>query len=138
MDQELVAKKPAAYRVAMITFKFTNDYLHKNWEFHFPVDIVVRRKVMVEPTQVAFSRDIEGQKRTVLVQSLDPIAVDSVTCDSTCVKTALHRLDDKNLIVEITYLQGALHGDAPKDLACQLLSGGKVVESIPVSILDLH
>jgi len=138
MNRDLAKEKPADYRVSFIRFKFVNEHLHKNLEVLFAVDIVVRRKVMTDPIQVTFGRDVNDQKRTVVVQSMDSLKVDSVACDSPCVKASLRRIDEKNSIVEIAYLASSIAGDTPSSLACNLISDGKVVGSIPVSLVDFR
>lgn len=138
MKQNVDGKQPAGHRVTMLTLKFVNDSLRKNLTLIYAVDIVVRRKVMADPSQVTFAQDVKDQKRTVLVQCQDALKIDSAACDSPCAKALLRRIDEKTMLVEIAYTPPSTHDSIPTDLACNLSSGGELIQSIPIHILDIR
>ena len=63
MKQNVDAKAPADYRSTILTFNFVNDRLKRNLKLLLPVDIVVRRAVMADPSEVTFANDVKNQKR---------------------------------------------------------------------------
>jgi hypothetical protein len=139
INPDLVEQKPADYRVSMITLTFINDALHKSLELKYPVDNVIRRAVMADPPQVVFGLGTKDQKRSVLVQSTDPIAVDAVATESACLTASWHRIDSKTVLVQINYQPNSdRFAAAMPDLACHVISGGKVVGSIPVRLVDFR
>ncbi len=138
MDQNSGSKTPGDYRETSVTLKFVNDQLKKELQVRYPVDIAVRRNVTTDPAQITFSTDTVDQKRTIVVQSVDTIHIDSVTCNSSCVKASIRRLSENALLVELESEPGLISGDHPNGLACNLISNGKVVSSIPINIVSLH
>jgi len=137
IKQNVDPRQPAEHRVTILTFNFANDSLRKKLTLLFPVDIVVRRKVMADPSQVTFAHDVKDQKRTVLVQSQDALSIDSAACDSPCAKALLRRIDERTMLVEIAYTSPPLPGTVPPDLTCNLISSGETIQSIPIHILTL-
>jgi hypothetical protein len=77
------------------------------------------------------------QKRTVLVQSGEPIDIDSATCNSPSVKSTIRRLDAKSLLVELTFHPNEQQGGLPENLACDLQASGKTLASIPINVVSI-
>ena len=137
INPDAAGKQNTDYRESVITLNFVNEKTRKSFQLKYPVDIAVRRKLMMDPPQVTLVHTAMDQKRTILVQSEDPIHIDSVVCDSPCVKAAIRWIDTKTLIVELVSTPVSTQGDFPKNLKCNLLSGGKTIASIPVSIVNI-
>jgi hypothetical protein len=137
LGQDETRKNYAAYRLAMTTLEFKNDKLGKSFEINLPVEIAVRRKVAIDPPQVAFYGRGAQQRRTILVQSVEAVNVDSVNCASSCITTAIHRVDKNSLMVDFVFLPALMHGESPSELACNLMCRGTVVGSIPINIVDI-
>jgi len=117
--------------------KFVNDRIGKSLELKHIVALVTRRSVTTDPSQVTFGDGGMEQKRTILVQSGDPIDIDSAICNSPSVKSTIQRLDAKSLIVELTFHPHEQQGGWPDNLACALQSSGKTLASIPINILSI-
>jgi hypothetical protein len=135
---DVARKQDTDYRVTLITLTFVNDQLRKTLLLKYPVDVVVRRKLTMDPPQVLFTSDGPDQKRAILVQGENAIQVDSVRCVASSVRATVRSMDEKTLIVEIAFLPRSVHGDLPKSLTCDLLSSGKTIASIPVNIIEIH
>jgi hypothetical protein len=136
IGQEEARKNYPAYQQAMTRLQFRNDRLGRTFEVRLPVDVAVRRKVTIDPPQVVFcGRDAE-QRRTILVQSIDAVNVDSITCASPSLTAAIRRVDKNSLTVDLVFLPAAMRGEVPATLACDLVCRGIVVGSIPVNIAD--
>jgi hypothetical protein len=123
------------YSTAAVRLEFSHQRLNRKLELLLPVDLVVRRRVTTDPPQVVFDHAATGQTRTVLVQSADSIAVDAVRSESPCVQPNLRRIDEKTLLVEIAFDPARFTTQSSGDLSCRLESGGKLVASIPVSVV---
>ena len=135
LPDEATRKGYPDFRTSMLTLKFTNDHLRRNLELRLAVDLVIRRKLTTDPPQVTFDHATKDQKRTVLVQSGDPIDVDSVACSAPCVKSNLRRIDTKTLMVELAFEPTA--EEVPEELACELKADGKMIASIPIHVVRL-
>ena len=126
-----------ANRKAVVTLRFMNDRLGKSLELNHLVDLVTRRSVTADPPQVTFGDGVRDQRRTVLIQSADPIEIDAAICNSPNIKSTLQRLDAKSLLVELTYHPNGKQGDLPENLACELQSSGKTLASIPINVVSI-
>jgi hypothetical protein len=129
--------KNADYRTSMITLKFVNNHLRKTLEMKYPVDIVVRKRLTFDPSQVLFAHGALEQKRTILVQGEDAARVDSAQCSAPFVRATIRPMDQKTVFLEIAFDPSLAHEDVSRNLTCDLLSSGKTVASIPVSIVDI-
>jgi hypothetical protein len=127
----------AAYHQSSVTLNFVNDRLGKSLKLPYPIEIAVRRRVAVDPPQVTFVAKGDEQKRTVLVQSRDAVTIDAVQCASPAIKTAMQRIDRNSLVISLVFLPTSSLGESPGPLACDLVSGGKTVGSIPINIVDV-
>ena len=134
---EDVRKNYTAYGETLTTLNFQNNHLGKTFKINLPVDIAVRRSVTVDPPQVVFIAKGADQKRTLLVQSVQPLSIDAVRCASPCVTTAIHRIDPKALTVDLTFLPALAKGEAPGSVACELMSDGKTIGSVPINIVEI-
>lgn len=123
------------YSVAMVTLHFEHQRLGRKLELKLPVDLVVRRKITADPPQVTFDRTAAGQTRTVLLQSAEPIDIDSAACESPCVKPNLRWLDRKTLLVELAFDPAKLATPPRDGLACSLLFTGHAVARIPINVV---
>lgn len=137
IPREEARARYADHQQAIVTLKFVNDKIGKSLDLKHIVDLVTRRSVTTDPPQVTFGNGALEQKRTILVQSGDPINIDSATCNSACVKSTLQRLDAKSLIVELTFHPTGRQGDLPDNLACDLKSSGKTLASILINVVSI-
>ena len=137
IPQETARKGYPDYSVTTITLKFGNDHLGKTLELRLPVDLFIRKNVTTDPAQVTFDHATKGQKRTILVQSGDPLNVDSVTCGSSCVKSNLRWIDKKTLIVELAFDPESHQATTSQDMACDLRASGKSIASIPIHVVTI-
>jgi hypothetical protein len=137
LNHQASAKSQTDYHVSLITFKFANDKLGKNLELKYPIDIAVRRKISTDPSKVIFLHDATEQKRSVLIQSKDPIFIDAADCNSPAVKAALLRIDNKTVIIELISVPKAIQGATTPDFTCDLRSKGKILTSIPISFVNI-
>ena len=92
---------------------------------------------MTDPSQVTFTHEARDQKRSVLVQSLDPIEIDSAACDAPGIQAALRWIDARTVIVELVSGPGLMQGDVPQSVACELRSKGKTIASIPINVVSV-
>lgn len=127
-----------AYGVTSVALKFSNEKLQKHLDINYTVELAIRRKLATDPAQVTFGNGAKDQKRTVLVQSGDPIEIDSATCSATCIKPTLQRIDAKTFLVELAYTPPKTPTDVPPGAACDLQFGGKTMASIPINVVTLH
>jgi len=122
---------------AVVTLRFNNDRIGKSLELKHVVELVTRRSVTTDPSLVTFNGGEIEQKRTILVQSGDPIDIDSAICGSPCLKSAIRRLDAKSLLIELTFQPVANQGDLPQNMTCDLQSSGKTLASIPINVVSI-
>jgi hypothetical protein len=73
----------------------------------------------------------------VLVQSAQALRIDSVQCASPCIATAIHRIDLKSMTVDLVYRPSLAPGSIPENLECSLMSDGKALGSVPISIVEI-
>jgi hypothetical protein len=137
ITQDTNAKEYPDYHVSLVTLKFTNDHLHKNLELKYPVEMAVHKNLEMDPPQVTFNSDRESQKRTVLIQSTDPIHIDSAVCNSSFVTAGLHWINTKALLIELVSRSNIDPHNISDNTACSLRSGGKVIASIPINRVDI-
>ncbi len=125
----------ANYATETVTFKFVNDALGRSLEVMLPVEIALRRRVTVDPPQVMFLGGGAEQGRTVVLQSVDALRIEAARCASPCIRASIHPIDGRSVRVELVYEPKLARGDVPGDLACEFLSGGKMVGRVPINIV---
>ena len=125
------------YSSTSVWLEFNHGRLGRKLDLLLPVDLVVRRRVTTDPPEVVFGHDAKDQTRTVLVQSADAIDIDAVTSGSPCVRPNLRRIDAKTLLVEIAFDPAQFASQPAQDLSCRLESGGRMIASIPVSVVAI-
>ena len=137
IPNEEARKEYADYRQTAVTLKFVNDHIRKSIELKHMIAFVTRRNVTTDPVQVTFAHATGDQKRAVLVQSVDAIDIDAVTCPLPCVKPSFQRIDPNTVVVQLTYIPHLVHGDVPNVISCDLHSNGKMIASIPIHVVSL-
>jgi hypothetical protein len=137
---EIPQETPKGYgdfQQVVVTLKFSNDRLGKNIELKHIVEVVKRRDVTTDPAQVTFQHTVQDQKRIIVVQSSDPIDIDSATCGSPCIKPTLQRIDPKTLLLELVYDPSSANAEPPQNLGCDLQFKGKTLASIPINFITI-
>ena len=134
--KEEARKNYAVYQVTLTTLQFKNDQLGKTFEVRLPVEVAVRRKVSIDPPQIVFFGKGAEQRRTILVQSVDDVNVDSINCASASITSSIRRVDKNSLAVSLVFLPGLAHGGFPSELACDLVSRGTVIGTVPINFVD--
>jgi hypothetical protein len=121
----------------MVTLTFVNDQLGRHFDLKYGVDVAIRRGVTVDPPQVMFLGNGAEQKRTILVQSAQALSLDAARCSSPGVKAAVRRVDPKAVKIDLTFQPSLKPGSSPASLVCELLSDGKTIGSIPITIVEI-
>jgi hypothetical protein len=125
------------YQGSSVKLTFINDHLDRTLDVSYWIEIAVRRTVTVDPPQVTFVGKGAEQRRTVLVQSAEGMSIDAARPTAPCLRTALRRVDARGLAVSLVFDPSLAPNGMPENLACELLSDGKIVGSIPVNVVRL-
>ena len=137
LSSDWLKSAKTSYCSTGVTLKFVNDRLGRSLDVNVPVEIAVRRQITMDPPSVTFLTKSGQQTRAILVQSVQPLAIDQVRSPSSSITAAIHRIDPKSLRVELVFQPSAVQGDLPANLACDLLSNGKTVGSVPVNLVQV-
>jgi hypothetical protein len=132
---EAAREKYRDYQYVIVSLTFYHEELKRALNVQLPLSIAVRRAVTTDPPQVLFTASAAGQKRSVIVQGVDDISIDDIACDSAAIKAALRRINPRTLVLDLELDPAA---KAPPSTACELRTGGRVVASIPVRIMDIR
>jgi hypothetical protein len=137
VDHRAAWKSDTAYCMTTITLKFENERLGRNLEINYPVEIVVRRHVTLDPPQVIFISGGAKQQRTVVAQSAEETKIDAAKSSSPCLQVSLRRIDAKSSLLDLIYIPSSGPEGYPEQLKCDLLSGGRIIGSIPIHLVDI-
>ena len=131
-------QKYGAFQTTLVTLTFINDKLGRHFDLKYGVDVALRRNVTIDPPQVMFLGNGVEQRRTLLVQSAQALSIDAARCSVPGIQAAIHRVDAKAVKVDLVYLPSLVSGRGAENVACELLSGGKTIGSIPINIVEIR
>ena len=131
-------QKYGAFQTAMVTLTFINDQLGRRFDLKYGVDVAIRRNVTIDPPQVMFLGDGTEQRRTLLVQSPQVLSIDAARCSPSGVRATIHRVDAKAVKIDLLYQPSLALGRGLQNGACELLSGGKTIGSVPINIVEIR
>jgi hypothetical protein len=126
------------FQTALVTLTFINDKLGRRFDLKYGVDVALRRNVTVDPPQVMFLGDGTEQRRTLLVQSPQAFSIDAANCSAPGIRATLRRVNAKAVKVDLLFQPSLGSGRALEKGACELVSGGKTIGSVPINIVEIR
>jgi hypothetical protein len=131
-------KRKTDYLSTSVTLNFTNDRIGRDLKVVVPVEVATRRKITLDPPVVTFLASGGKQTRAILVQSAEALGIEKARCPSRCITAAIHPINSHELRLEVVFQPDTDSKQTSQGFACDLLSEGKAIGSVPINVIEIQ